>query len=245
MRNKLTLQILGVLFGVCLASQASDPAKQTQGVDHGGDPENSPCRFAPEYRRIQSTKSDPRVAFIELSKFAYKDKSLANQIANFDSTCKIISSQTSGLISIFDRAHGYLMVQNDQVDMGLDQTVSYFSTRPHNPGIVLFVARDSTTSTPMVFSYRDAKWRNVTAEYLGAFRLSEHDHIVVPQFGRTARVMTIDPNDASLHHSFWLHWDGVKFERFEAKPSDWRCPAQYEKERHIAGAKDAVAICGN
>ncbi len=245
MRNKLTRQILGTLLGLCFTWQASGAGKQSQGVDHGGEVDKSTCRFAPEYRRIRSNKADPRVAFIELSKFAYKDKSLANEIADFDSTCKIVSNQIGGLLSIFDRAHGYFMAQNDQVDMGLDRTVAFFSEHSPKPGIILFVDRDSTTSVPLVFSYRNSSWQNVTSEYLGPFHLSEHDYIVVPQYGRTARVMTIDPKDATLRHNFWLHWDGVKFQRTETKPSDWRCPAEYERERHIDGTKDAAAICSN
>ena len=52
---------------------------------------------------------------------------------------------------------------------------------------------------PFVFAYRDDEWRNVTKDYLGAFHLAPNDYIVVPQYSRTARVLTFNSDKQTFH----------------------------------------------
>jgi len=189
---------------------------------------NAPCKFAPEYKLIQGNKTDPRVAYIELAKFVNDDQPLT-----FRYLCDVIAEQTEDTHVLFDKARGFLQLVTGQELV--NDALAYFSGTKSNPGVVLYVKRSDTEFHSFVFTYADQKWQNVTERYLGHLHLQKYDYIVVPQYGVTARVLTIDPKadpDAEagkFHHKMWLRWDGEKFQKVSEKPADWRCPDTYSR----------------
>ncbi len=190
---------------------------------------NAPCTFGPIFERISEHKSDPRTAFIEVSPFVHTDFPL-----KFDNLCRMISDQTEDTRAVFDSAHGFLHIVWGEPMM--NEALAYFAGGSNKPGVVLYMKRFDTDFHPFVFAYRNQQWHDVTKEYLGSLNLTNKDYIVVPQYGRTARILTYDDNTSTFHHKLWLHWNGAQFEPQTAKPKDWRCPDSYRyfpaQERH-------------
>lgn len=183
----------------------------------------APCAFEREYQRIKSQKSDPRVAFIELFPVVH-----AGEATDFDfeSLCKCITQQREDNVTVLDRTNGYLQIFWD--DEQVNDAIAYFSGPAGSPGVILYVTRSLDSWRAFVFIYRDKKWQDVTARYLGQFNLSEKDYIVAPQYGRTARVITFDDKTNRFHHKLWLTWDGTKFNASSAKKMPgWHCPDTY------------------
>ncbi len=189
---------------------------------------HAPCKFAAEYKLLERNKTDPRIAFIELSKFVSPEEQLT-----FHYLCDVISEQTEDTHVIFDKSHGFLQLVTGQELV--NDALAYFSGTKPNPGVILYVKRSDTEFHSFVFTYADQKWQDVTERYLGHLHLQKYDYIVVPQYGLTARVLTIDPKADSdteagkFHHKMWLHWNGERFEKVNEKPSDWRCPDVYSR----------------
>jgi hypothetical protein len=234
---------VGALLGLLLAFHMNGQkkhAEQNAGhpVARKVDPQ-APCKFAAEYWRIRSNKADPRVAFIELDKLTkntYRDTDLAFlQPLGFENACKAISNQIEETKAFFDQARGYLYVEGGEGDMDGDEALAYFSEHAPKSGITLLSSRFFDGFNVFALAYHSGQWQNVTSHYLGSLQLSEYDYVVVPQYGRTARVMTYDPKNSEFHHKLWLHWDGVKFQPTIVKPTDWRCPDVYNKHNSICG----------
>jgi len=194
------------------------------GVDHYAIrkiKENEPCKFEREYYRIRSKKSDPRVAFIDLHPIVHKGEAPLG----FQDLCDAISEQSEDGVVVFDQQRAFLhLLFGDEAT--ISDAIAYFSSKSNSPGIILYVTRIDIDWQAFVFEYRNNKWKDVTAQYLGPFHLGKHDYIVVPQYGRTARVLTFD--GARFHHKLWLTWDGTKFTASTArKMPGWRCPDSY------------------
>jgi hypothetical protein len=180
---------------------------------------NIPCRFEPEYYRIKSDKTDPRVAYIEIT-----PKMKIGGDFSVHELCLDIAQQTEDAHVIFDRKHGFFHVFYDGPSTG--DAIAYFAGTNKSPGIMLYVTRFLDDWQTGVFAYRNNKWENVTAQYLGPFHLGKKDYIIVPQYGRSARVLTYDGKQ--FHHKMWLTWDGTKFTASTAKKMPgWRCPDSY------------------
>ena len=183
---------------------------------------NAPCTFASEYRRIKNKKSDPRVAFIELRNLVHAE--FDPLPFDFSDLCKVISEQTEDGVVFYDGSRAFFQVIWGESEV--NEAVTYFSDRANTPGVVLYVNRVDTIYRAFVFTYADNRWHDVTAQYLGPFHLGKKDYIVVPQYGRTARVLTYDGKQ--FHHKMWLTWDGTKFNASTAKKMPgWRCPDSY------------------
>ena len=184
--------------------------------------EHAPCRFVSEYRRIRSNKTDPRIAYIDLSPVVHAGEATDG---NFNSLCKDIAQQTEDGVVFFDRNNAFLqLIWGDEGIV--NDAIAYFSGPSKSPGVILYVTRRDIDWRPYVFEYRNDKWKDVTNKYLGPFRLNKSDYIVVPQYGRTARVLTHD--GMRFHHKLWLTWDGTKFVASTAKKvPGWRCPDSY------------------
>lgn len=182
------------------------------------------CTFEQEYLRIKSKKSDPRVVYIDL--FAIVHAGQATDF-NFESLCKDISEQHGSNIAVFDRGNGFLQLFWD--DEEVNDAIAFFSGSTGSPSVILYVTRLFDTWRAFVFSYQNNNWRNVTDQYLGEFHLSEKDYVIVPQYSRTARVLTFDETNNRFHHKLWLTWDGAKFLASTAKKNPgWRCPDSYQ-----------------
>jgi hypothetical protein len=188
---------------------------------------NAACKFAAEYKLIEGNKNDPRVAYIELDKFVSPENE-----STFSSLCDTISGQTEDTHVLFDKAHGFLhLVTGQEV---VNSALAYFAGGAGKPGVILYVKRFDTDFHSFVFTYADRKWQNVTERYLGPLHLQKNDFIIVPQYGRTARVLAIDPKAdpdtaaGKFHQKLWIRWTGDKFEP-AAKPADWRCPDSYNR----------------
>lgn len=183
--------------------------------------ENAPCKFENEYRRIKSKKTDPRVAFIDLHPLVHKGEAPLG----FDGLCSVVSQQSEDGVVVFDRNHAFLhLLFGDQAIVG--DAITYFSSSTRSFGVMLYVTRYEEDWSAYVFEFRNNKWIDVTAQYLGPFHLGKKDYIVAPQYGRTARVLTYDGKQ--FHHKMWLTWDGTKFNASSAKKvPGWRCPDSY------------------
>jgi len=181
---------------------------------------NARCTFAPEYLRIKNKKNDTRVAFIELHSLVHADE----PPFDFTDLCKVISEQTEDGVVYYDRSNGFFQVMWGEPVF--NEAVAYFSGASNTPGVILYVNRADETWRAFVFAYRNNKWKDVTTLYLGPFRLGRKDYIVVPQYGRSARVITFDGK--RFHHKLWLTWNGTKFTASTAKEMPgWRCPDSY------------------
>jgi hypothetical protein len=184
---------------------------------------NAPCKFAAVYQRINEDKTDPRVAFIEVSRFVHVEEKL-----NFRDLCQEISDQSLDTYAVFDKSRGFLQIVWGGDISDMTDALAYFSGRSSRSGVILYMKRDGEQSfQPFVFTYQNEEWHDVTKDYLGEFKLGPSDYIVVPQYGRTARVVTYNAEKREFHHKLWLHWNGVKFEAQASKPKDWRCPDSY------------------
>jgi hypothetical protein len=171
---------------------------------------SAPCRFEGEYRKIRSQKTDPRVAFLELEDFVVADK---DERVGFEARCKQLAEQTEDGIVVFDKARGYLhLVFGSPV---ISTSLAYFS-----PGVMLYVSRADDEWNAFAFAWRDGKWVDVTKEYLGPLNLASDDLLILPQYGRTLRVLN------AFRHKQWLTWDGKRFKPLDAKTgkATWRCP---------------------
>ena len=145
----------------------------------------------------------------------------------FRDLCLIISDQTEDTNAFFDKAREFLHIIWGE--SSVNEALSYFAGASSTPGVILYMKRYGSEFQPFVFAYRNDEWRDLTKDYLGPFHLAPNDYIVVPQYGRTARVLTFDPEKQTFHHKLWLHWTGLKFEAETAKPKDWRCPDSYSR----------------
>jgi hypothetical protein len=184
------------------------------------DKPNLPCTFEPVYKRIKSNKTDPRVAFIDLYPIIHANEAPVG----FYGLCTAISQQGEDNLVVFDKVHAFLHILWG--DPTISQTITYFSGTHKLTGVILSVTRFEDDWHSYVFEYRDSKWYDVTKRYLGPFNLSREDYIVVPQYGRTARVLTFD--GMRFRHKLWLTWDGTKFTASTArKMPGWRCPDSY------------------
>lgn len=198
----------------------SDSKKAAQSPPHDEgwvrdvDP-NAACTFAPVFQRISDNKQDPRVAFVELSRFVHVDNPM-----KFENLCEMISDQTSDTNAVFDKARGYLQIVWGSGEMS--EALAYFGGAGRTPGVFLYTQTEGVHA--MVFAYREQEWRDVTKEYLGDFHLGQDDFVVAPQYGRTARVLSFAADTHELRHKFWLRWDGVRFLEEKVRPKDWRCP---------------------
>ncbi len=184
---------------------------------------NARCTFASEYLHIQNKKNDPRVAFIELHSLVHADE----PTFDFSDLCKVISKQTEDGVVFFDRSRGFFQViWGEPV---FNEAIAYFSGASNTPGVMLYVNRADEIWRAFVFAYRNNKWQDVTRQYLGPFHLGKKDYIVVPQYGRTARVLTFGEASNRFHHKMWLTWDGTKFMASTAKNiPGWKCPDSYQ-----------------
>ncbi len=183
-----------------------------------------PCTFAPVYQHVKSNKSDPRVAYIELYNLVHTNEAPSS----FYSLCTAISEQAEDNVVVYDRAHAFLhILWGDEGD--ISDAVTYFSSTTRTAGIILFVTRYAEDWRAFVFAYGNNKWKDVTAQYLGPFHLGKKDYVVVPQYGRTARVLTFNEASNRFHHKMWLTWNGVKFVASIAKKMPgWKCPDSYK-----------------
>jgi hypothetical protein len=163
-----------------------------------------------------------------------------NQFDGFRDPCKIISNQTEEITSFFDPARGYLQAIGGE--SSVNEALAYFSHSDKKSGIVLYVKRSFEESRSFVFTHVNGSWRDVTANYLGPLPLAKDDYIVVPQYGRTARILTFDAADSQLHHKLWIRWDGTRFQPTSVAPSDWRCPDVYGKRRMFP-EEEILAVC--
>lgn len=177
----------------------------------------APCRFEAEYRKIRAQKSDPRVAYLELEELAVPDK---DDRIGFDARCKQIAEQTEDGLTIYDRSRGYLHLIFGSPSISV--SLAYFA-----PGVILYVSRWDEEWRSFAFAWRDGKWLDVTKEYLGMLNLRTDDLLIVPQYGRTLRVLT-RTGDAFKHRQ-WLTWDGRRFQALDAKTgrATWRCPDSF------------------
>lgn len=195
---------------------------------------NVPCRFAPIYAKIKQNKNDPRVAFLELADYVDPGSDM-----KFKDRCRQLTNQNEEYEAFFDKAHAFLLITLG-AGPGADESLAFFAGVSPKPGIMLYSSR--TEFKHFVFVYRDQKWQDATKHYLAAFNLGPNDHIIVPQYGRTARVLTYDANaPAHFQHKLWLHWTGTKFEPQTEKPKDWRCPDAYTPK--LFDPTDLQAFC--
>jgi hypothetical protein len=177
------------------------------------------CRFESEYHRIKFDKTDPRVAYIDITPLMKMGGDFS-----FRELCLDISQQTEDSHVIFDRHRGFFQIFFE--DLTTTDAIAYFAGHNKSPGVMLYVTRYLDYWRTGVFAYRNNKWKNFTNEYLGRFHLSKDDYIIVPQYGRTARVLSYD--GVHFHHKLWLTWDGTKFTASTArKMPGWHCPDAY------------------
>lgn len=181
----------------------------------------APCSFEAEYKKIQTKKSDPRVAFVEV-------ESPVNDGAeiSFPGLCKAVSQQTEDGLVTYDAPHGFLQIISG---MAVNNTaVAYFAGDGGAPGVMLYVRRMDDEWNNFVLAYREGKWKDVSKEYLGSFALTDKDYLVVPQYGRLIRVLRYD--GTKFVHRDWLTWNGKQFVKTtaaDAKKVGWRCPDTY------------------
>ncbi|HUQ90518.1 MAG TPA: hypothetical protein VM120_02475, partial [Bryobacteraceae bacterium] len=126
----------------------------------------------------------------------------------------------------FDPARGYLHLIFGSPVIGA--TVAYFA--PVNPkefGVILYGSRWDEEWKTFAFAWRGNKWLDVTREYLGALNLKSDDLLVLPQYGRTLRVLT--RAGEAFRHKQWLAWDGLQFKPLDAKAgrAGWKCPDSF------------------
>ena len=234
--NASILSMLALLFlvGVSASAQEAHPKDKVRFPDR---PEATrypepPCSFAPEYHRIQSNKSDPRVAFMEIKLVITP----GSEESDLYGLCAEVSGQTPDTVPLFDRAHGYMQLLTEGEPEVANEAIAYFST-PNDSGVMLYAEMFDTKFQSFVMAYRDKRWEDVTAQYLGPFHITKKDYIIVPQYGRTARVLTYDGD--RYKHKLWLTWTGTKFEEAPGKPAGWRCPDGYRYFR----AEDRAQLC--
>jgi hypothetical protein len=179
-----------------------------------------PCTFEKEYNGVKHNKTDPRVAYIDLTPIV--KSGVAN--VSFYALCCEVSQQTEDAHAVFDRNHGFFQIFYE--DPLITDAIAYFNGIAKSSGVMLYVTRDDTDWQSYVFMFSNNKWHDVTTQYLGPFHLGKKDYIVVPQYGRSARVLTYDGK--RFHHKMWLTWDGTKFNASTAKKMPgWRCPDSY------------------
>lgn len=178
---------------------------------------SKPCRFEAEYRKIRAQKSDPRVAYLELEELAVPDK---DERIGFEARCKQVAEQTEDGITTFDKARGYL-------HLIFGSPVVSTSVVSFAPGVILYVSRFDDEWKTFAFAWRDNRWLDVTGEYLGPLKLRATDLLLLPQYGRTIRVLT--RSGESFRHKQWLTWDGRQFKTLDAQlgKATWRCPDSF------------------
>ena len=79
------------------------PTANSQGPFVSDVDPDAPCQFGPVYERISEDKSDPRVAFIEVSPFVH-----VSPKQSFRDLCHEISDQSLDTHALFDKARGFL-----------------------------------------------------------------------------------------------------------------------------------------
>lgn len=181
----------------------------------------APCRFAAEYERIKGTKTDPRVAYIEADALvAGEDDPLG-----FEARCRQLSGQTEDGIVFHDRPRGFLHLIFGSPR--INTQVAYFAGTGGAHGVMLYVARWDDESKAYALGFRGGQWRDVTAEFLGPLRLQPEELLLLPQYGRTVRVLK--HKDDGLVHSRYLSWNGRALVALPAKTgkASWRCPETY------------------
>lgn len=187
-----------------------------------------PCRFAAEYQRIKSDKSDPRVAYIENYAIWHAQEAKDDENAAWDpfqEACKDVARQSTGTTTFFDAAHKYLQIYTSEGGNVYSEAVTYFAGMRGHEGVILRSQDDADHFSANVLVFRGGKWLDVTADYFSSLKLDHADFIVAPQFGRGARVLHFEQRTASFSPKGWLIWNGETFEFSTAKSfAGWRCP---------------------
>lgn len=180
-----------------------------------------PCRFAAEYEKVKGNKSDPRVAYVETNAIVAADEAPTG----FDGQCRVIAEQTEDGVVVFDRPRGFLHIFAG--DSKINTALAYFRGTKGALGVTLSVSRWDDEWKSFVLAWVNGKWQDVTKKYLEPLKLAPEDYLVVPQFGRTIRVLRWDGE--RFAHKQWLTWNGQSFQALDDKSgrATWRCPESY------------------
>lgn len=218
MRTNILLGALACLIG------ASGSAQMPPGLE-GRDSYairtinmSEPCRFDAEYRRIEANKSDPRVAYIEGEPVVGRD----DEAQGIDVRCRAISEQFEDNITFFDQKNGYLhLVFGAPV---IADTLAYFAGNTPEDSVMLYTARWDDEWQTYAMQFRDGRWQSVGDRYLRPLHIESSDLVILPQFGRTFRVLHWDGE--RFIHKNWLTWTGTEFSLITAETAkkSWRCP---------------------
>lgn len=180
---------------------------------------DEPCRFAAEYQRIRSNKSDPRVAYVEVEELVQEEP------LGFAARCRQISEQTEDGLTVFDRARGFLHLIFGEPRIGT--ALTYFAGTGKQFGVMLYSKRWDTEFETRALVWRDGAWQDVSSQLLAPLRLAANDYVIAPQYGRTFRVLRWDGD--TFRHRGWFTWTGTKFAPVAdgAARKSWRCPDSF------------------
>lgn len=196
--------------------------------------DGGPCRFRSEYEKLKNNKKDPRVAYLETGSLLNGDV----HASALESRCLSLAQQNEDTIAYFDGKNGFLQLIHGEPF--INESLAYFSGKAGAYGVMLYVSRDDDEWTIAALQYREGKWSNESAKFIAPLGLIATDALLVPQYGRTLRVMS--RGDSGFHHKAWLTWNGSAFvplKKTTAADAGWRCPASYQS----FDARDRQSFC--
>ncbi len=188
--------------------------------------DNKPCSFETTYHQIRNDKTDPRVALMDNWSIVLPDFS-GSAAEGSAHVCSLISNQTEENIAVFDAKNKFMHILVALEPYLTNDAITYFAGKDGRPGIMIYASGGSAPFRTVALTYQNGKWQDVTQKYLGAFKLTSDNFLVLPQYGRTARILSQD-NEEHFHHKGWITWNGEKFEFSSAKTHPgWQCPETY------------------